>query len=190
LIVPVKAFDEGKSRLAPVLSVDERATMSRHWLTHVLDIAKQWGGFAGIAVISRDTTVLEAAEAMGALPINEAGDDLNAALTQASKVAVAAGAEGVLALPADLPLLTLADLDELHELAVEEEGVIIAPSHDRGTNALLLRPPHAIAYAFGEESFSRHLALAAAAGLPSHVYHSATLALDVDRPEDLLLVNR
>ena len=31
---------------------------------------------------------------------------------------------------------------------------------------------------------------AAEAGLPAHVYHSATLALDVDRPEDLLLANR
>jgi 2-phospho-L-lactate guanylyltransferase len=78
-------------------------------------------------------------------------------------------------------------LDALYELARAGEGVIIAPSHDGGTNALLLRPPHAIGFAFGEGSFARHCAMAAAAGLPCHVYESATLALDVDHPEDLAL---
>jgi 2-phospho-L-lactate guanylyltransferase len=188
LIVPAKPFGEGKSRLASVLSEEMRATLSQRWLTHLLDIANTWGNFMGIAVISRDAAVLALAQTMGALPIHEASEGLNVALTQASRVAVEAGAQAVLALPADLPLLTLADLDELYALAEDEDGVIIAPSHDGGTNALLLRPPHAIPYGFGEGSFARHLALAAASGLPSHVYQSATLALDVDRPEDLLLV--
>jgi 2-phospho-L-lactate guanylyltransferase len=186
LIVPVKPFGEGKSRLAAVLSPEMRAELSQRWLTHLLTVAKEWGGFVGMAVISRDAAVLSFAAAMGATPIGEMGDDLNDALTQACEVAARAGAEGVLMLPSDLPLLTITDLDELFELAVEEDGVVIAPSHDGGTNALLLRPPQAIAYAFGEGSFARHLALTAAAGLPCHVYHSATLALDVDCPEDLL----
>jgi 2-phospho-L-lactate guanylyltransferase len=190
LIIPAKPFGEGKSRLASVLSPVLRAEFSQRWLQHVLTVATRWGRFAGIAVVSRDATVLALAEAMGALPVIETQNDLNAALTQASAVALAAGAEAVLALPADLPLLTDADLDELYELAEEEEGVILAPSQDGGTNALLLRPPQAIAYAFGEASFARHLTLAASAGLPSHVYHSPTLALDVDRPEDLVLADR
>jgi 2-phospho-L-lactate guanylyltransferase len=141
-----------------------------------------------MAVVSRDPAVLACAAALGALPIVEVGDDLNTALAQASATVQALGAEAVLMLPSDLPLLTATDLDALFELGEEEDGVVIAPSHDGGTNALLLRPPQAIAYAFGEASFAHHLALAAAAGLPSHVYQSATLALDVDRPEDLLLV--
>lgn len=189
LIVPAKPFGEGKSRLASVLTTDERAQWSRRWLTHVLKTASEWGRCAGIAVISRDAAVLDLAEAMGALPVHETGDDLNSALTQAADIALARGAGAVLALPADLPLLTLDDLNELYTLAEDEDGVIIAPSHDGGTNALLLRPPKAIPYAFGEGSFARHLAMAAAQGLPSHVYQSATLALDVDRPEDLLLVS-
>jgi 2-phospho-L-lactate guanylyltransferase len=187
LIVPVKPFGEGKSRLAAALPPTLRAELSRRWLTHVLTTATAWGRLAGAAVISRDPEVLTLAAELGARPIVEAGDDLNTALTQASQVVLDAGAEGVLALPSDLPLLTAAHLDELYALALEGNGVIIAPSHDRGTNALLLRPPQTIAYAFGEESFARHAALAAAAGLPFRVYHSSTLALDVDRPEDLVL---
>lgn len=189
LIIPVKPFGEGKSRLASMLSTDLRAEFSRRWLTHVLEIATTWGQFAGMAVVSRDAAVLEVGRAYGALPVVEVGDDLNAALRQAGASVAAAGAQGVLVLPSDLPLLTLDDLDALQELAAQGNGVIIAPSHDEGTNALLLRPPDAIPYAFGVGSFARHLALANAAKLPSHVYRSPTLALDIDRPEDLLLAN-
>jgi 2-phospho-L-lactate guanylyltransferase len=188
LIIPVKPFGEGKSRLAGAISPTMRAELSRRWLTHVLTTATTWGHFAGMAVISRDPTVLTLAAAQGAQPIVETGGDLNSALLQARAAAQEAGAEGVLMLPSDLPLLTATDLDELYTRALPGESVIIAPSHDGGTNALLLRPPQAIVPAFGEESFARHVALAEAAGLPCHIYHSPTLALDIDHPEDLLLV--
>jgi 2-phospho-L-lactate guanylyltransferase len=163
--------------------------LSQRWLTHILNLANDWRHFAGIAVISRDEAVLTLASALGARPIVEAQHDLNAALTQAGEIVAAAGAEGILVLPSDLPLLTVADLDALYALAQDGDGVIIAPSQDGGTNALLLRPPHAIPYAFGLESYNRHAALAEAAGLSCHVYHSATLALDIDHPEDLLQAN-
>jgi 2-phospho-L-lactate guanylyltransferase len=189
LVVPVKPFGEGKSRLSAVLSPTQRAELSQRWLIHVLTTAAEWAHLAGIAVISRDPAVLALAEGLGALPILEEGDDLNSALTQACQVVLDAGAEAVLMLPSDLPLLTTEDLDELYALALQGHGVVIAPSLDGGTNALLLRPPQAIAFAFGEDSFARHVALADAAGLPCHVYNSSTLALDIDHPEDLLLAN-
>jgi 2-phospho-L-lactate guanylyltransferase len=188
LIVPVKSFGEGKSRLASALSPDSRAEFSRQWLTHVLSTAAQWKHLAGMMVISHDPAVLALAAALGAQPIVEEGNDLNSALAQASHIAREAGAEGVLMLPSDLPLLTIEDLDELYKLALAGNGMVIAPSHDGGTNALLLRPPQAIAYAFGEDSFARHMAMAAAAKVACHIYRSSRLALDIDRPEDLLLV--
>jgi 2-phospho-L-lactate guanylyltransferase len=189
LIVPVKPFGEGKSRLSAVLSPALRAEFSRRWLTHVLTTAIQWAKLTGVVVISHDYSVLALGSALGAHPVREEGDDLNSALVQARQVALDAGAEALLVLPSDLPLLAREDLDELHDLALEGNGVIIAPSHDGGTNALLLRPPEAIDYAFGEASFARHLALAAAARIPYRVYNSSTLALDIDYPEDLLVLN-
>jgi 2-phospho-L-lactate guanylyltransferase len=204
LIVPVKPFGEGKSRLADVLPAAARAALSRRWLTHVLTTVRAWNAAAPLLVISRDPAVLAHAAALGAQPLAEpppaaknaatkdaaaknAEDTLNAALAHAQAVAQAGGAEAILALPADLPLLTAADLDELYDLAQEGPCVVLAPSHDRGTNALLLRPPGIIPFAFGPDSFIRHAAAAGAVGLPCHVYHSVTLALDVDHPEDLLL---
>lgn len=188
LIIPVKPLAEGKSRLAPALDAAARAALSRRWLNSLLATAQTSACFARIAVVSRDPEVLALVAAQGATAIPETGDDLNSALEQARRVAVEAGAEALLVLPADLPLLTNEDLTTLVTLAAAGEGVVIAPSHDGGTNAMLLRPPDAIPYAFGDGSFERHCALAAAAGLPCRVVRSATLAWDVDSPEDLLVM--
>ncbi len=190
LVVPVKPLDEAKSRLAAVLSEEGRAALSHRWLLGVLATAQAAGCLAGLAVISRDPGVLAAAAQQGAVPIRETGDDLNAALEQARQHPCVADAGALLVLPSDLPLLTVDDLQALAALAELGEGVVIAPSHDGGTNALLLRPPHAIPYAFGEASYARHCALAAAAGLPCRTYRSETLAWDMDYPEDLLMIER
>ncbi len=185
LVVPVKPFGEGKSRLARTLDRAQRDAYSRRWLARVLTTAKQWGGFAGMAVISHDPAVWALTQRLGAQPVEETGEGLNPALEQARAAVMAAGAEAVLVLPSDLPLLTVDDLAQLADLPQAGRGMVIAPSHDGGTNALLLRPPDAIPYSFGAASFARHLAFAQAAGLPYRVYHSSTLALDVDYPEDL-----
>lgn len=190
LVIPVKPLDEGKSRLAAFLSIEERAALSRRWLLGVLQTAQSAACFAGQAVISRDPEVLALAAQHGAVPLQETGGDLNAALEQARAEVCAAGADALLALPADLPLLTVADLHALCARAELGDGVVIAPSHNGGTNALLLRPPHAIAFAFGEASYARHCALVAAGGLLCHTYRSDTLAWDVDYPEDLLVIGR
>jgi 2-phospho-L-lactate guanylyltransferase len=185
LVVPAKPWAEAKSRLAAAVAEAERVALSRRWLAHLLATAQAVDALAGVAVISRDPVVRTLAAAQGAWPLDESGHDLNAALEQARAAIVAAGAEAVLVLPADLPLLTAADLTALCELAQAGDGVVIAPSHDGGTNALLLRPPFALPYAFGEDSFARHCALAAATRLPCRVYRSPTLAWDVDAPADL-----
>jgi 2-phospho-L-lactate guanylyltransferase len=88
-------------------------------------------------------------------------------------------------MPADLPQITIQDVWELYQLGLSGPGVVIAPSRDGGTNALLLRPPGVIEFAFGPRSFERHCLLAQAAGLPVRVLDSPTLAIDVDWPEDL-----
>ncbi|NUQ37724.1 MAG: 2-phospho-L-lactate guanylyltransferase, partial [Caldilineales bacterium] len=65
-------------------------------------------------------------------------------------------------------------------------ALVIAPdAAETGTNALLLRPPDLLRPRFGPDSFPRHLALAAAAGVEAVIYRSPTLAHDVDLPVDL-----
>ncbi len=113
------------------------------------------------------------------------GHALNQALTQATQAAVGRGAEAVLVLPADLPLLTADDIRQLYTLGATQPGIVITRSPDGGTNALLVRPAGAIEFAFGSASFAQHTQLAQSADVPVQVYASPTLALDVDWPEDL-----
>jgi 2-phospho-L-lactate guanylyltransferase len=185
LLVPVKPFDEGKSRLAGVLPADARAALSQAMLARVLDRAQASGVLAGVLVVSRDPHVLTYARKAGVNIVHETGHDLNEALTEASEQAVKLGAEAVLVLPADLPLLTTEDVRQLTALGQAATGIVITRSPDGGTNALLLRPPGVIEFAFGPGSFERHRQAAQLAGAACQVFASPTLALDVDWPEDL-----
>lgn len=111
-------------------------------------------------------------------------DGLNRALAQATAEAISRGAEAVLILPVDLPLLSVDDIHNLYRSGRRQQGIVIARSQDGGTNALLLRPPNAIQFAFGVQSCQRHFAAAIAAGYPCEVLDSPSLAFDLDGPTD------
>jgi len=185
LLVPVKPFGEGKSRLTQVLAAEKRAALNQAMLMHVLTCAQAAGVLSGMIVVSRDRAVLAQASQLGAASLREKGHDLNQALTQARQEVVPRGADAILVLPADLPLLTADDVRQLAALGQRQAGIVIAPSPDGGTNALLLRPPGSIKFSFGAASFHRHRQAAQTAGIPMQIYESPTLALDVDWPEDL-----
>jgi 2-phospho-L-lactate guanylyltransferase len=73
--------------------------------------------------------------------------------------------------------------------AAHQPSVTIAPDrHGLGTNALLLRPPGAIQFAFGPHSYTRHLALASETGAATIVHNDTRFAIDLDTPEDLDLL--
>ncbi|MBM4424961.1 MAG: 2-phospho-L-lactate guanylyltransferase [Chloroflexi bacterium] len=186
-IVPVKPFREAKSRLASLLSADERAALSRDFLAHTLDVLLAVKEIKQTLVVSRDTAALQLARKHGAHTVTESGaPELNAALTRATDVAVSFGADGVLVLPSDLPLLAPDDVLTLLAANGSPECVSVAPDRrDDGTNALFMRPPRLIPYAFGPQSFSRHVAVARERGLCIDVRRTDALALDVDLPEDL-----
>ena len=188
-IVPVKPFSSAKSRLASVLSDAERAGLSREFLNHVLGVLAQMPAIAQILVVSRDPAALEVARATGVQSVAENGSHgLNAAVTHATRVARDARANAVLILPTDLPFLSTSDVAQL--VSDDEAGPVmaIAPDrHEQGTNALFVRPPGLLPYAFGEGSFARHLALAAHAQIRVRVCRLPGAALDIDMPEDWLI---
>lgn len=185
LLAPVKPFAESKSRLAEVLALAERAMFSQEMLARLLACAREADVLAGVVVVSRDPAALAQAQAAGFDSLPEEGQDLNVALVQASQYALHQGAEAILVLPADLAFVTAEDIRHLYILGSAQPGVVITPSPDGGTNALLLRPPHLMAFAFGINSFAIHCELAQKAGASIQVFESPTLAFDVDRPEDL-----
>jgi 2-phospho-L-lactate guanylyltransferase len=62
----------------------------------------------------------------------------------------------------------------------------VAASADGGTNALLLAPPGLLEPAFGPGSCARYRQAAAALGVAPKLLELPQVALDIDRPADLL----
>jgi 2-phospho-L-lactate guanylyltransferase len=182
-VLPAKPFEEAKSRLDAVLSAAERHDLARGLLVHSLEALRDCDAIDQVLAVSADPEVLLLAEEHGAVRLQENRAGLNQALVQARRHAVEHGALSLLVLASDLPLVSAADIDAL--FAAGDAGVVIAPDRRRqGTNALLLRPPEVIPFAFGEDSFARHLDLAAAAGVVAIEVALPGLAFDVDLSED------
>jgi 2-phospho-L-lactate/phosphoenolpyruvate guanylyltransferase len=185
-IVPVKPFRRAKSRLSPVMSKPLRAATARAMLSHTLDTLASCDLHLATCVISRDVTALDIARRRGSIALAESESGLNAALNQAREWALSHGAQAILVLPADLPLLTPNDITSMLNLLREPRSVVIAPdAHGEGTNMLLVRPPDAIHFAFGQASFYEHCAQAETSLLALHIYRSPTVAFDLDTPADL-----
>jgi 2-phospho-L-lactate guanylyltransferase len=187
-IVPVKHLTAAKSRLAPVLSLPRRRELVCSLLIHTLNALTKVHGIEGILVVGKDRTVRRIAGEYGARFVLEGmHDGLNRALERAAAEAVRRGADSVMILPTDLPLLRAADISWVIKKAGRPPFLAIAPDHsERGTNLLFMAPPGLIRFSFGEFSFRRHAAAARRAGAKVRVLRRTSLAEDIDRPEDLL----
>lgn len=186
-IVPVKPLRRGKSRLAPVLSDEDRANLNRRLLLRTVETLIQIPEFDEVLVVSRDTEALAIARDHGARTLLEDGaPQLNVALERATVVAKSYNAESVLILPADLPQISKDDVVTMVEAGRQAPVVVISPDHRReGTNALFINPAGLIEYDFGAGSFERHCERARLAGAELIILELSSLARDVDVPEDL-----
>ncbi len=182
-VIPVKSLAQAKGRLAEAVPPAERAAVTLRMLSGVIAQLAGTPEVTSWAVVSRDDEVLSLAKRLGGEGLAETGANLNSALEQGRAWALSQGAERLLVIPGDVPLLRSQDLADILAL-LEGTGVVIAPSQDLGTNVLLLSPPNAIPFRFGPLSSERHREEAEAQGLTVHVLQRATLAFDVDNPAD------
>lgn len=188
-VVPIKDLENAKTRLAPALSPAERQGLFRAMAEDVLAAATATPGLARTLVLTNDTTARALAESFGC---DVAGEPANVgqseAVARAAALAMAAGADGVLTLPADAPLATPAEIGSaLARHPAARPAMTIVPDHARrGSNCLILTPGDLIPLHFGHVSFAPHLAEAEKIGLtPAILSDLPGIALDVDTPADL-----
>ena len=155
-------------------------------LSDVLAAVTSARGLERTLVVSPDSAALRLAARLGAEPMVERGrPGYRSAARQAAGEAAAAGAAGLLVIPADLPWLTAVDVEALLSQS-GEASVTLAPANDGGgTNALLSRPPGAIPFLYGHDSFRAHLRVAEERCLGIAIVERVGLGLDVDEAEDL-----
>jgi 2-phospho-L-lactate guanylyltransferase len=107
------------------------------------------------------------------------------AVEDATRICLDRGAAYTLVLPADIPLVSPEDIENIFS-AAEHSATVLAPSASgRGTNAVLRRPADLFPLRFGNDSFLPHLAVARATGQPVQVLHLPRVGLDVDEPTDV-----
>jgi 2-phospho-L-lactate guanylyltransferase len=186
-IVPLKSLNRSKSRLSPVLSIEQREALSREMFERTLKTLKQVKRITGILVVSRDAAMLALARSYKVQTLQENGaPELNASLTRATQVVLDLKADSVLIVAGDIPLLQTNDIEAILELADDTPAMVIATDRRReGTNVMLVHPPGLFPYSYGKDSRLKHIAAARQAGATIHLYDSPTSALDVDRQEDL-----
>jgi len=187
-IVPAKRFATAKRRLEGALPDGARRALAEAMLGDVLTALRRVAAIDELLVVSADPDARRIAAACGARALDEpAGGGLDRAVARAAGLARELGAARALCVAGDCPLLDPLELQALLEAprAAERFAAIVPDRHGTGTNGLLLSPPDALQPRYGPGSCARHLELARAAGLSAELVPLASLALDVDTPDDL-----
>lgn len=186
-VIPVKPFAQAKGRLAPVLDADERATLARLMFEDVLDVMSRCRDIlAGTMVVTSDPDAAACAQGSGAAVVF---DHVDSGINAAVRLAIEhIGADdGIVVVPSDIPHIPpRAIAAAACAILPLRTMAIAAASDDGGTNLLACRPARATPLYFGRSSFDLHCKLAAQAGIAVHELRLPELALDLDRPQDLL----
>lgn len=195
-IVPIRSISAGKTRLADVLSNDERAHLTRAMLAKVIEAITSADEVARVMVISPDEDTLEHAASLHEriVPIlqPEKYPGLDGAIEQGVGEAVSAGAANIMIVFGDLPTVTGNDI---RNVLRRDAPVVIGPDRQlAGTNVLMLRRGlelealRAFHFQYGPGSYMRHLQEAHDLGLDVVTVNMPGIALDLDTPEDLAML--
>ncbi|HET9154960.1 MAG TPA: 2-phospho-L-lactate guanylyltransferase [Solirubrobacterales bacterium] len=190
-VLPVKRFGAAKQRMAGGVTGGQRRDLAEAMVADVLDAIGQARAIERTIVVTGDPIAQELAADAGAevVPDPEDAGHVEAALAGIAR-AEADGAERVLLLAGDCPLLDPRELDRLLTGVPGNYVGVVSDRHGTGTNALLLSPPNAIVPAFGEGSRDRHVEAARQAGVPFGIEELPSIELDLDTPADVIALTR
>jgi 2-phospho-L-lactate guanylyltransferase len=185
-VLPMKSFGAAKQRLTESLSPGPRRALAEAMFSDVLVALRRTSSVDEVLVVTSDHSAERIAAGNGALILEEQENGHNDAATRGARQALEDGAERVLMVSGDCPLLDPVELNELLAQRTQPPSVLIVPDrHGTGTNALLITPPDCFAPSFGPGSCERHLESTRAVGIAGAVVGVPSLALDVDTSEDL-----
>lgn len=189
VVVPQKHLRGAKSRLSSVLSADARREFILAMLRRTLGICRQLPGKSGFFLCGPED-LAEVAQEFGAalVPAGDAG--MRRDIADVACDTRVHGHAALLVVSSDLPLLQLADLEEVVQAWRDCADVVLCPDlRRRGTNVMMVNEPEAFPYCFGDVvgpgSFQLHKAQAQGTGLTVTIIENERLSLDIDLPSDL-----
>jgi 2-phospho-L-lactate/phosphoenolpyruvate guanylyltransferase len=190
LLIPVKDPTHAKTRLAELLSEGERRRLA--WamfedLSRAVAAARKPDR---VVMVTNFTPAIERAHDLGwDVLVEESQISESASVDWASRILSERGFDTVMRLPADLPLVQPADIDDLLSIELDSPGALLVPSREgTGTNAIIRTPPTLFPSRFGPNSFALHKQEAARIGVECVVVNNIRIALDIDEPADVELL--
>lgn len=160
-----------KSRLASVLSQEEREAFARAMLEDVIFAVKD----ANCSPVVVATELFDSEDVQVTIPDKDLSGALNEVLPQSVGT--------ILIIMADLPLATGEAIKRVISTTCD---VAIVPGRGGGTNAIFVREPAKFHVDYYGMSFLKHKKIAEDAGLSCEVIDSFVLHTDVDEKEDLV----
>lgn len=187
ILVPVKDLSRANERLSSVLSKKQRTELAYVMLEDVLAAVGDSKLADSRVVVTLDRKAEEMALGRGFDVIREESQEgESSSVDLACQVCRKMGAESVLVIPADAPLVTGDDLDFVLGREKRGKSVVLVPSEDElGTNAIMRKPPDSIPSMFGHDSFRKHREEAERRYVPCEVCRNRNIGIDIDEPRDI-----
>lgn len=176
VLIPVKAFELAKGRLADAMEPEERAELARSMAAGVVAAGRPLATY----VVCGADDVADWALENGARVIWLEKPGLNTAVRFGCEVLEQEGYQKVIVAHGDLPLAT--SLDWVGQF----DGVTIVPDRQgQGTNVMSIPLGKGFQFFYGEGSAPAHQAEAERIGLALRIVADDSLGLDIDTPADL-----
>ena len=187
IIVPIKNPANAKTRLSRMLGAEERQKLAGVMFA---DVARALSGVRlaqGIFVVTADRGVSLQARRLGFEVLEEGSQHSeSASVDWASGELEDRGYDLVMRVPADIPMVTAADIDGLLEMELCRPGALMVPSREgTGTNSIMRIPPTLFQSHFGPDSLRLHRDEAAKLGVEPVIVANDRIGLDIDEPGDL-----
>ena len=187
-IVPVKGLSVANGRLDGLLSADERKRLAEALFLDLIVKLPRSRCIDDFLIVTSDDSIARQARWFGhMLLVQEADEGHSEAASAGARAAMAEGAQRVVMLPVDCPMLDIDELDA-HVGRSPRTVLIVPDQHGTGTNALLLTPPDIFMPAFGPDSCARHVSRARASGISFALEEIESMAIDLDTPEDFAVL--
>ena len=187
LLIPIKEPTRAKTRLANLLTLDERQLLVWAMFADVCKAVAASRKAEHIFIVTNFQKAAEQARSFGwNVLLEEAQESESASIDWASRLICKRGYDAVMRLPADVPLLQAKDIDELLAIELNAPNALLVPSREgTGTNAIIRTPGDLFPSRFGPNSLALHKQEAAQAGVECLIVHNERIALDIDEPQDL-----
>lgn len=190
LLIPVKDPATAKSRLAGLLSPEERVRLAWAMFEDVSRAVSATTRPDLVVLVSSFERAIEHARSLGwEVLVEQSQQSESDSVDWASRMLAERGFDTVMRLPADLPLIEARDVDELISIELRAPAAVLVPSREgTGTNAIIRMPPDLFPSRFGQNSLNLHKQEAALVGVVCLVVKNERIALDIDEPSDLKLL--